>query len=115
MANNKQIMVERETFERNGKSYFTYFIRGKIRDKEIRVALMPPDRGGYTVLDIVFGNDNQVPLTCTPFEMTDEKTGRVIKGNTYSVVTTDAEGKEYECKIMPFRNSDKMLLNMLLK
>ena len=113
--NNNQVVVEREPFERNGKSYFSYFIRGNLRGKDVRVGIMPPDRGGYAVLDIVFGNENQVPLTCTPFEIKDERTGRIVKGNTYSVVTTDADGKEYECKIMPFRNSDKMLLNMLLQ
>lgn len=115
MAKTNQILVERETYERNGKNYFTYFIRGKIRDKDVRVAMVPPDRGGYAVLDIVFGNDNQVPLTTTPFEIKDEATGRVFKGNTYSVVTTDDAGNNFECKIKPFRNSDKMLLNMLLK
>ena len=26
-----KIVVERETYERNGKSYFSYFIRGNIR------------------------------------------------------------------------------------
>ena len=49
-----KIMVERETFEKDGKTYFSYFIKGKIRGKEVRVAVVPPDKGGYSVLDIVF-------------------------------------------------------------
>ena len=52
-----KIMVERETFEKDGKTYFSYFIKGKIRGKEVRVAVVPPDKGGYSVLDIVFGNE----------------------------------------------------------
>ena len=51
-----KIMVERETFEKNEKTYFSYFIKGNIRGKDVRVAIVPPDRGGYAVLDIVFGN-----------------------------------------------------------
>lgn len=52
-----KIMVERETFEKNEKTYFSYFIKGNIRGKDVRVAIVPPDRGGYAVLDIVFGNN----------------------------------------------------------
>ena len=42
----KEILVERETFEKNGKSYYSYFIKGIIRDKEVRISIMPPDRLG---------------------------------------------------------------------
>ena len=57
MANKKEIvMVERETYEKNDRTFFTYFIKGKIRGKDVRVAVTPPDKGGYTVLDFVFGN-----------------------------------------------------------
>ena len=48
------IMVERETYEKNEKTYFTYFIRGKARGRNIRASVVPPDVGGYKVLDIVF-------------------------------------------------------------
>ena len=55
-TNNNQIFVERETFEKNGRTFFSYFIKGNIRGKDVKVAVVPPDRGGYTVLDIVFGD-----------------------------------------------------------
>lgn len=45
----KKIFVERETYEKNGKQYFTYFIKGVVRGIEARVQLMPPDFTGYTV------------------------------------------------------------------
>ena len=108
-----KIVVERETYERNGKSYFSYFIRGNIRGKDIRVLVSPPDKGGFAVLDIVFGNDMKADLVLNPYEMKDE-TGNIIKGNTYSVRSVDEDGTVYECKIKPFRSSDKTLLNMLL-
>ena len=110
-----KIMVERETFEKEGKTYFSYFIKGKIRGKEVRIAVVPPDRGGYSVLDIVFGDDMKAELVVNPFEIKDEATGKVIKGNTYLAHTTDDSGEVYECNIKPYRNSDKMLLNMLSK
>ena len=115
MANNNQIFVERETYEKNGKTYFTYFIKGTVRGKGVRVAVVPPDKGGYAVLDIVFGDQMSAQLVTKPFEIKDDATGKVISGNTYSVQTVDENGEIYECAVKPFRSSDKSLLNMLLR
>ncbi len=109
-----KIKVERETYEKNGKSYFTYFIKGIVRGKQVRLAVVPPDNGGYVVLDIVFDNAMEADLVLKPYEIKDEKTGSVIRGNSYSVLSADEDGKIYECPIKPFRASDKSLLNMLL-
>ena len=79
--NGKQIFVERETFEKNGRTFFSYFIKGVIRGKDVKVAVVPPDKGGYTVLDIVFGNEMSAELILKPYEIKDEATGRVIAGN----------------------------------
>ena len=98
----KQIFVERETFEKNGRTFFSYFIRGNIRGKDVKVAVVPPDKGGYTVLDIVFGNEMSAEL-------------RVIAGNSYAVQTVDEDGEIYECSVKPYRNSDKTMLAMLVK
>ena len=113
MAN--QIFVERETFEKNGRTFFSYFIKGNIRGKEVKVAVVPPDKGGYTWLDIVFGDAMAANPVLKPKEIKDESTGRVISGNTYAVQTMDEDGEIYECSIKPYRNSDKALLNMLVK
>ncbi len=109
------VMVERETFEKNGRTFFSYFVRGIVRGKEVRVTVIPPDKGGYTVLDIVFGDKNEATLVVNPFEIKDEATGKVICGNTYSVQSTDEFGEIYECPIKPSRPSDKSLLNMIIK
>ena len=114
-SNNKQIFVERETFEKNGRTYFSYFIKGNIRGKDVKVAGVPPDRGGYTVLDIVFGDEMAAQLVAKPFEIKDEATGKVIAGNTYAVQTMDADGEVYECAVKPYRSSDKSMLQMLLR
>ena len=110
-----RIFVERETFEKNDRTYFSYFIKGKLRGKDVKVAVVPPDKGGYAVLDIVFGNEMTAELVVNPFEIKDEATGRVITGNTYLVRTADENGEVYECNVKPYRNSDKTLLNMLIK
>jgi hypothetical protein len=109
-----QIKVERETYEKDGKTYYSYFIKGTVRGKDVRVMIVPPDKGGYTVLDIVFGEEMSAELLLKPYEMKDENTGKIIKGNTYAVHTQDEDGTEYECAVKPFRASDKTLLNMLL-
>ena len=111
----KKIMVERETYKKGEKTYFTYFIKGKVRDKEVRIAVTPPDKGGFAVLDIVFGNEMKADLVSKPYEIKDDATGNVIKGNTYSVQSVDENGEVYECPIKPFRASDKTLLNMLMR
>lgn len=114
MNRNQKIKVERDTYEKNGKTYFSYFIRGSVRGKDVRAAVIPPDRGGYTVLDIVFGDAMEAELVVTPFEMKDETSGRIISGNTYAVRSVDENGEVYECKIKPSRASDKALIGMLL-
>lgn len=111
----KKLCVERETYEKYGKEFFGYFIKGDIRGKEVRVAVIPPDRGGYAVLDIVYDGGMSADLVVKPYEITDEKTGRVMKGNSYFVQSIDADGEVYECKIKPSKFSDKTLLEMLLK
>ncbi len=110
----KQIKVERETYTKNGKEFFSYFIKGKVRGKDVKVAVAPPDIGGYTVLDIVFDTEMSADLVITPFEMKNAN-GETISGNTYAVRSYDENGEVYECKVKPLRVSDKTLLNMLLR
>ncbi len=108
------LKVEREEYVKNDRTFYSYFVKGKIRGKSVRVSITPPDVGGYTVLDIVFGESNEADLVVEPFEMKDN-TGKIIKGNTFKVRTTDIDGEVYECSIKPLRPSDKALLNMLVK
>lgn len=112
---NKNIKVERETFEKDGKTYFSYFIKCNIRGKDAKILISPPDLGGFAVLDIVFDTSMEADLVCNPYEIKNDKTGKVIKGVKYGVRTVDENGEIYECEIKPFRSSDKSLLAMLLK
>ena len=117
MAENKiknPIKVERETFEMDDKQYFSYFIKGTVRGKDVKVAIVHPDKGGYVVLDIVFDGAMEAELVVIPYEMKDDN-GKTIKGNTYAVRSYDDDGTVYECKVKPFRYSDKNILDMLLR
>lgn len=114
MSNEKVIFVERETFEKNDKTYYAYFIKGIVRGTEVKISVIPPDKGGYTVLDIVFGGEMQAELVTKPYEIKDDS-GNVLKGNTYAVRSVDEDGEIYECAVKPSRTSDKNLLNMLLR
>ena len=118
MEGNNQIFVERETFESKGKTYFVYYIKGTVRGRDVKVGIAPPDKdtdkGGYAVLDIVFGNADKAELVLVPYEIRDEKTKKVVKGNSYVVRSVDDDGRVYECPVKPARTSDKSLLNMLL-
>lgn len=114
----KKIYVEKETFEYNGKEYYGYYIKGVVRGREVKIGITPPnkdtDKGGYTVLDLVFGEADKAELVLVPYEIKDEKTGKVVKGNSYLVRTVDENGEVYECPVKPSRTSDKTLLGMLL-
>ena len=109
-----KIMVEREPYEKDGKTYQSYFIKGTVRGVDFRVRIVPPDYGGYTVLDIVYAGEQEAELVLVPYEITDEKTKQVIKGNRYMVRTVDEDGKVYECPVKPSRTSDRSMLQMLL-
>ena len=120
MSNGK-IFIEREPIMIKEKAYMAYYIKGKIRGKDVKISIVPPmdgdkkDMGGYTVFDIVFGDSNKAELVIQPFSFTDN-TGKTVEGAKYLAQNVDAEtGEVFECNIKPQRNSDKALLNMLLK
>ena len=110
-----QVIVERETYEKNGNQYFAYFVKGVVRGKDVKAGIQPTDFGGYTLLDIIFVGDGIVNLEARPFEFKDEKSGEVISGVSYFVVTVDENGEIYECKVKASRQSDKQLLAMILR
>ena len=110
-----KIIVNRESYSYEGKEYFNYFINGNVRGKEIRIKMTPPDRGGYKVLDLIFGEGAEVELTLKPYEIKDARTGRVTRGNTYFVTSSDENGDALSCQVKPYQASDKSLLEMITK
>ena len=55
---NQGIKVEKSSFEFKGNTCYEYFIGANIRGRDVKIKLGPSDpldKGGYAVLDIVFG------------------------------------------------------------
>ena len=115
---NNNIKVEKGAFEYKGKTYAEYFICGAVRGREVRIKLAPPDKndkGGYTVLDIVFGDESQADFVAEPFEFVNGE-GKTVSGTRFLVRTADKQtGEVYECAVKPARKSDKTLLEMLMR
>lgn len=114
-----KILIEREGKEVNNRTYYNYFANVVIRGQDYRVNLVPPDvdtdKGGFKILDIVFGDAETAELVPTPFEMKDAS-GRVTqRGYTYTLRTVDEDGEVFECPIKPRRKSDATALKMAVK
>lgn len=109
-----KLILERETFVGNdGKEYYSYLLKGKIKDRSIKVDFAPKDKGGYEVLDIVFEFGGDVELIMLEETMTSVD-GKKTKYMTYTAKSIDTDGLQYECGVKPSRDSDKALLKMLL-
>ena len=109
-----KVKVERETYKKDGKAVYSYFIKGNVRGKDVKASIAPPEKGGHVILDIIFDDDMEAELAIIPYEIRDGK-GNVLKGNTYAVRFQDEDGTIYECKVKPIGDSDKNILNMLLR
>ena len=108
------LFVERKFYDREGQQYFYCFVGGQLRGRDVEAGMIPKDFGGYEVLDIVFGEGDKVGLYKIPYEMRDETTKKVTRGFTYKAMSQDEDGV-YSCTIKPSRDSDKAILEMLLK
>ena len=110
---NNGLVLERESFKGNdGKDYYSYFMKGKIRSRDVKVDFAPKDKGGYEPLDIIFDVSPQAELVMSEETMTDSN-GKETKYMTYKARVVE-DGVVYECGIKPSRDSDKALLGMLL-
>lgn len=64
MAN--QIFVERETFEKNGRTFFSYFIKGNIRGNRMKSRMSPPEESSPAT-----------PMPCRRWTRTEKSTSAV--------------------------------------
>lgn len=111
---NNGLVLERESFKGNdGKDYFSYFLKGKVRNRDVKVDFAPKDKGGYEPLDIIFDVNPKAELVMSEETMVDSN-GKETKYMSYKARTIDEDGLVYECGIKPSRDSDKALLGMLL-
>ena len=96
----------------DGRLYYAYLLRGKLRGRAIKVDFSPKDKGGYTPLDLVFDVSPEAEL-----EITDEVTefnGKKQRRTVYTVNTVDEDGLVWKCEVKPTNKSDVDLLAMLI-
>ena len=104
------LIVEREIYEsRDRKSYYGYFVRGKVRGREVKVDLMPKNKD-FDGFDIA----PTAELIIRDEEMTSES-GKSSTYTVYEVQNTDEDGILYSYKVKPRAESDKSILSILLQ
>lgn len=110
-----QFFVERESFTgSNGEKYWSYILKGKVRDRVVKVDFAPKDKGGYEPLDILFDVQPIAELIIGQ-DVMESSDGRKTKFATYTLRTVDEDGIDYTCSVRPAKDSDKALLNMIIK
>lgn len=114
MTNDKKITVEREAFDHNGKTCYSYFVKGTVRGREIKAQLAPQDNGGYVLLDIVFDKADTADLVIGSISITNDK-GKTETFPSYTVKNVDENGEVFECPVKAARKTDKTKLAMILR
>lgn len=111
------LTVEREIYTaKDEKEYYGYFVRGKLRGREVRADLMPKNKDfdGYAILDIIFDIASTAQLSIRE-EESETATGAKTRYKVYEVSNTDEDGIMYSYKLKPRAESDKSVLGVLLQ
>lgn len=89
------LVVERKEFtSRDGREMWGYFVRGKVRGREVRIDFQAADQGGYEVLDIIFEIKPTAELVMHDEVMLSED-GTKTPYTVYEVRNVDEFGNEY--------------------
>lgn len=105
-ANGKQLKTQ------DGRLYYAYLVHGKLRGRDIKVDFSPKDKGGYTLLDLVFDVSSKAELFIT--EVMQEMNGVKSKRTVYTVNAVDVDGVVWKAEVKPTRTSDRDMLAMLI-
>ena len=107
-----------------GKSVTDYVTATTANDGDLVASVSCLQPFGEQIQLTVTSRDNpEAKATClvdykqqfNGYNLTFTQDGKTIKGNTYAVRSYDDDGTVYECKVKPFRYSDKNILDMLLR
>lgn len=112
------VVVKREKLQprnKNEKAVFSMKVQGTVRGQTLDALIVPADKGGYRLIPVLFGEAEALPLYMVPYEMRDEKTGKVTStGYTYLLRSNDPE-LPLELKVKPHQDSNKRVLECLIK
>lgn len=113
------LKLERERFKGrdSGTAYWGYFVRGHMFGEEVRATLKlsADDSRGYKLLDLFYTAKGGADLFAIPYARKDEATGRIMRGHSYEVQTTDEDGELLTVRIYPSKASDKSVLDYLFR
>lgn len=113
------LKLERERFKGrdSGAAYWGYFVRGRMFGEEVRATLKlsADDSRGYKLLDLFYTAKGGADLYAIPYARKDEATGRIMRGHSYEVQTTDEDGELLTVRIYPSKASDKSVLEYLFR
>jgi len=108
------LKVVRVSFVSNGKTYWGYFIKGKIANHDVKVELIPDDAGGYGVLELVYLFSDEAFLNVKT-TVSKNSMGRKVSYTNYEVYNIDPNtGKKLKMTVRPARKSDASLLDMII-
>ena len=116
-AVDRVLKIEREPYvsKKTGKSGFSYYLKGTVRGREVKAKVIPKDKGGFEVLDIIYDGVIACDLRVEKGEMKNEN-GDIIKFETYTVFSKDpATGEEFDLKVKPDKDSDKAKFKFILR
>ena len=113
-AETNPIFITREKFKmRDGRSLWSYVVRGKKYGHDIKAEFVAKDRGGYGFLDMLFDISEKVELVVHE-ETTESASGRVSYYMVYEAQGVDENGEIVSIKIRPKQDSDKAYLALIL-
>lgn len=121
----EKLLVTRKTYtsKKDGKEYFNYVlcdtirrtVNGKTLEKQVEVDFVAKDMGGYEVLDIIFFNTDTAELIVDRKTMVNDSTGEVLHYNEYTIQSVDDNNNVFGYKVKLSRESDKSLLDAILR
>ncbi|MBQ8145499.1 MAG: hypothetical protein IJZ04_05305 [Clostridia bacterium] len=116
-AVDRVLKIEREPYvsKKTGKPGFTYYLKGTVRGREVKAKVVPKDKGGFEVLDIIYDGAIACDLRVEKGEMKNED-GDIVKFETYTVFSKDpTTGEEFDLKVKPDKDSDKAKFKFILR
>ena len=108
------VYLTRETFKmRDGRTFWSYVVRGKKYGRDIKAEFAARDKGGYEFLDMLFDISEKVELIMHE-EANETASGRVSYYMVYEAQGVDANGEIVTIKIRPKQDSDKAYLALIM-
>ena len=101
----------------NGNEYFSFIVTGTVvkdgASREVKASFIPKDKGGYPLMDILFGNKKSVDLIIKRESMVSN--GKRNYYYTYTARDIDSNGEIWDISVKPQNVSDAEIMKMLLK